>query len=622
MLTDFARKGTISMSKKILRILSLMLSLLLLIVLCPAPKTAAIQSTEDRILQQITDTYQVALSSSNRYSFRGSCGAYANWHTYLLGINTGFSAANGNQQYDLYKDLEYSTGGHRVQALPGTQYTMKEALNLLSDNGKKNVFNVLVGFQRTNTTAGQKYGHVAYVHAILDGKIYYSESYSTTINGKYYAEGSPIVLTIDQFCKYYASWTTYEGIIHFGLKTYQDQCEFLPAYLYATVTQDTRLYTSACTPDVDSRSQVMRDVHIGERLSVIGMYRNTQGEYWYQVEDAEIGYILATDTVVETLRHEDVTVSGISAPTEQRQGNIFNIKGVIKSTYSHVCSIRAQVFSITDNGLEHWMTTTDQVTDNSYSLSYSVVSNKMAFRLLDLGLYRYEMAVVVGNNYVEDGLLHTQHTTVKLWCSDFRVVEQKGGTASIRFDTCGGNAELNAAELELGSTIGELPAANRDGYIFLGWYTAAEGGEPVSADQIVDKDMTLYAHWAENTNITGWYQENSKPYYVINGQRVEGFFQTDGVTYYQNTDGFLATGWMTLGESRYYFNANGSMVSGWFEIDRSHYYFGADGTATVGWAEIDGKTYYFNADCKMVTGQQTIDGTVYCFDENGVLITE
>ena len=190
------------MCKKILRILPLALALLLLLSVIPTTDSAAVQSREDRILQQITDTYADALEGSDRYSFRGSCGAFVNWHTYLLGINTGFYSANGNQQYDLYKDMEFTTGGFRVEALSAGKYTMKQALNLLTNNGTEDAFNILVGFQKTNTTAGRKYGHAAFIHAIMDGKVYYSESYSTTISGKYYAEGTPIVLTIDQFCKY------------------------------------------------------------------------------------------------------------------------------------------------------------------------------------------------------------------------------------------------------------------------------------------------------------------------------------------------------------------------------------------------------------------------------------
>lgn len=607
------------MYKKLTKLLLLALALLLVLGVFPAEQTAAVQSKEDRMLQQITDTYAQALRSSNRYSFRGYCGAFVNWHVRLLGITAEVNTANGNQQYDFYAKQTVTSGGFKVEALSAKQYTMKEALNLLSGNGTVSVYNLIAGFQYTNTTAGQKYGHAVFIHAVINGMVYFSESYSTNFLGTYYPEGTPIVCTIDQFCKYYGGWTTYEGMIHFGLKTYQDECEFLPAYLYATVDRQTQLYTAACTPEVDDRSAVVRTLSPGERLSVIGMYRNTQGEYWYQVKDGEICYVPADHTVMESLRYDDVTVTDISAPTEQRQGNIFNIKGNIKSTYNQICSVRAQVFTITDKGLKHWMTTTDTVEENSYSLSYSVVSNRMAFRLLEQGNYRYEMAVVVSNHYFADGLLQTQWTTLKLWCSDFRVVEKKGGSVSVSFDTCGGSANLNAAEMELGATLGELPAASREGYRFLGWFTAPEGGQRVESDYVLQQDLRLYAQWEASDDRNGWFTEGDKTYYMIDGQCVEGFFQVDGITYYQ-TEGCLAIGWMDLEGSRYYFHPNGTMTQGWLEIDRHHYYFGADGTATIGWADIDGKTYYFGEDCAMLIGKHTIEDVEYTFDADGALI--
>jgi uncharacterized repeat protein (TIGR02543 family) len=588
------------MYNKILRILSLALALVLFFGVLPSSESSAARSQEDRILQQITDTYKAALNGFGGSSLHGYCGVFVNWHLYLLGINTGFYSANGNQQYDLYKNMKQTTGGHTVEALPASRYTMKQALNYLSDNGTKDVFNVLLGFQYTTATDGWLYGHVMFIHAILDGKVYFSESYPEMFNGKYCAEGTPVVMTIDQFCRYYSLWTTYEGAIHFGRKEYQAQCEFFPAYLHASVTQPTKLYTAACTPDTDERSQVLRTLQPGERINVTGLYRNTEGQYWYRVEDAGIGYVPAADTHMDSMRFDDIVAANINAPTEQQQGSIFNIKGLISSTYTDISSVRAQVFTVGSNGLEHWMTTTDTVANSSYDLSYSNVSNKMAFRLLDLGTYRYELAAVVSNHYYADGMLQTQRTTLRLWSSDFKVVSQKGGTASVTFDTCGGTADRNAAEVELGGAIGALPEASRDGYHFLGWFTEPQGGQQITDDYVVNGSMTLYAHWEEAEGLTGWFLEDGKPYYVIDGLRIVGFFQVDGILYYQLADGFLATGWVILDDTRYYFNGNGSMV--------------------VGWQVIEGKTYYFGQNGIMCTGEQIIDGVTYYFGTDGALI--
>ena len=42
---------------------------------------------------------------------------------------------------------------------------------------------------------------------------------------------------------------------------------------------------------------------------------------------------------------------------------------------------------------------------------------------------------------------------------------------------------------------GTLPTPVRSGYTFLGWFTAATGGAKVTSATLIDKNMTLYAHW-------------------------------------------------------------------------------------------------------------------------------
>ena len=46
-----------------------------------------------------------------------------------------------------------------------------------------------------------------------------------------------------------------------------------------------------------------------------------------------------------------------------------------------------------------------------------------------------------------------------------------------------------------GTTVGMLPVPTRTGYTFVGWFTAAEGGEQISAETKVMSGVTYYAHW-------------------------------------------------------------------------------------------------------------------------------
>ena len=46
-----------------------------------------------------------------------------------------------------------------------------------------------------------------------------------------------------------------------------------------------------------------------------------------------------------------------------------------------------------------------------------------------------------------------------------------------------------------GKAVGTLPTPEREGFAFLGWFTAAAGGTQVTAATKVTKDVTYYAHW-------------------------------------------------------------------------------------------------------------------------------
>lgn len=68
----------------------------------------------------------------------------------------------------------------------------------------------------------------------------------------------------------------------------------------------------------------------------------------------------------------------------------------------------------------------------------------------------------------------------------------------VTFDAGEGKADAETARTDKDGKLAELPSAARDGYTFEGWFTAAEGGEAVTADTVFDKDTTVFAHWKKN----------------------------------------------------------------------------------------------------------------------------
>lgn len=64
-------------------------------------------------------------------------------------------------------------------------------------------------------------------------------------------------------------------------------------------------------------------------------------------------------------------------------------------------------------------------------------------------------------------------------------------------------AAASIQNVPLGGHPTNMPTPSRDGYIFLGWYTAAEGGDRITSDSIINESaIRLYAHWKKDTSYT------------------------------------------------------------------------------------------------------------------------
>lgn len=82
------------------------------------------------------------------------------------------------------------------------------------------------------------------------------------------------------------------------------------------------------------------------------------------------------------------------------------------------------------------------------------------------------------------------HTLYAQWGKKYRVT----------FDANGGTTETASMTVGRGASYGELPTPTRaeEGYTFLGWFTAKEGGREITSDSVywLAKNQTLYAHWS------------------------------------------------------------------------------------------------------------------------------
>lgn len=623
--------------------IALFLVIALIALLLPTPAYGVATSAE-ALQQQIRDTYRKALKLNNYVSFSGWCATLVSWQTYLLGIDTLKYGYDGNGVFDLYRKMETTTGGYRVKSYSASQYTLQEALNAITDHGKLDAYNIVVGFQRTNTAAGKMYGHACFIHGIVDGIVYFMESYNTGFNDRYWAEGTPISCTIEEFCNYYNSWTVLDGVIYFGVKTYANLCQSYPANMSAMTAARTSVMSEPVDAGInESDAVVAAAVSKGEILQVTQLLKTPGGSYWYAVQSADArGYLPAEMLIPMEANTKDVSVENIKVPTAIHKGYGFVVGGTIAAQFSDLKQVTVNIYS--GSGEEKIVHCTAQVETRGkqYSLNTAAIDNKMTFRKLPEGIYRLSVSAVVTNYAAVGSELVLREETVELWNSEFRVVGGWNHHYTVTFDAMGGISGTDKTAVAAGEALGTLPTPVRSGYAFVGWYTQPEGGEALTEDMIVNGNVTAYARWiADGADHTGWLYTENGWCYLENGSTGNGWFTTGSVSFYRNPDGSVPTGWTQIEGKQYYFNALGAAQTGWLELDGKryflhssgemangwlqmggkHYWFAADGAAQNGWLEVDGATYYFDMDGACVTGEVSIDEKLYNFHEDGRLVT-
>ena len=66
---------------------------------------------------------------------------------------------------------------------------------------------------------------------------------------------------------------------------------------------------------------------------------------------------------------------------------------------------------------------------------------------------------------------------------------------TITFDAGEGTCSSTSSVIDQGKSLTNLPQATLDGYIFLGWYTAPEGGDKITTEYTFDSSTTIYAQF-------------------------------------------------------------------------------------------------------------------------------
>lgn len=149
------------------------------------------------LMNSITANYDSALALAGRHSFHGRCNLATAYQLQAIGVYQGDLdySGTGNSWHSYFKDVSSTSGGYNVVTISG-----KNCLFDLVERYGNEIYNVAYCLGTGGTSGGE---HVLYIRAIIDGQVYFADSFGTNYNRKYYPEGAGTVLSLSEFVSEY-----------------------------------------------------------------------------------------------------------------------------------------------------------------------------------------------------------------------------------------------------------------------------------------------------------------------------------------------------------------------------------------------------------------------------------
>ena len=505
------------------------------------------EEEEQQIRDRITDFYWKILRVSGQYTLEGWCGLMAGWELYLLGVTKHPMTYNGNDQFDVYRKMDTTDMGYKVQAYPMPKFTIEESLNTITRCGTMDAYNLLGGFQQTRTAAGQLWGHVNIIHAVLDGTVYYTEGFDTPYGLK---PEEAQVCSIAEWAEFYDMWASFEGMVHFGTKAYLDFCTYYPADLFLVTKAPVQLWTQPGGEE----AKPLRTALAGEKLHAIGIYENPEGKLYYQLQDDGICYITPENTQPWQYYYEDISLQGLVLPQTLEQGTDFEVAGKLYGYNKHFDQIGLQILSSDGTMPVEYLWEKDSC---FFDLGQKTIQKTIDFSKLEPGSYTARFFARAVNHSIASGKVEQQTKTFTLATQGFTVGE-------------GFTAPTPQAQEVISPAVTE------------GWHYE-EGG---------------WRFYEAGAPRTGWLRENGLSYYLKpDGMAATGWEKIHGAYRCFTPTGAMITGWLDTDAGRMYLLRNGVAATGWFEIEGVLYCFSQEGRLlTEQTAQYQGVSYVLGPD--------------------------
>lgn len=270
-------------------------------------------------------------------------------------------------------------------------------------------------------------------------------------------------------------------------------------------------------------------------------------------------------------------------------GNWLINGGITNEQNLNINYIRGNLIHITDEEFNNYLTSSKVTFDSNGG--ETILSNKAVYYGQSYG----ELPTPVRANYIFDGWFTlkdggtqvTSDTIVSALVNQTLYAHWTPKTFTVTFNANGGTVSNNSKTVVYGSKLGTLPTPTQDYYDFDGWFTAATGGDKVTADTVFTshKNETYYAHWIIHPT-SDWVLASNAPSgasivdqkwtYDLTTTKTSSNKSEPGYTLYNTTSAWGSYGsWSSWSDTKYTASDSRQVESRKVETSRTtwyHYY--------------------------------------------------
>lgn len=198
--------------------------------------------------------------------------------------------------------------------------------------------------------------------------------------------------------------------------SYLASCTYYPSNLTVSTTGSVTLRQYPA-----SSYSSLKTISTGTSLHVTGLYKNTSGEYWYQIDaDGTTGYIPAGSATVQEYLYDDISVTDPTIDDLALKSG-YLLEGKLNAVYNRLQTVHAKVYDGEDITAAPVLKSSASPNEKQYNLFRSPVCDNLIFSDLPVGYYTYEISADVKNYAVSNGSLTNQSKNVVLWAAPFTV---------------------------------------------------------------------------------------------------------------------------------------------------------------------------------------------------------